>query len=128
MSRRILLDTHAILWWLARDSTLPPSATELIEDPEIEANVSVASVWEIGIKRAVGKLQAPKSLVETISSEGFEWLSIEPRHAWAVGDLPRHHNDPFDRMLIAQALDGDLEVITRDPHFNAYGVRVRWSE
>ncbi len=123
---RLLVDTHAVLWWLADDPALPRSARELIGDSENELLFSVASIWEIAIKRGSGKLRAPTDLPETIQDEGFTLLPIEPEDAWAVSDLPDHHRDPFDRMLLAQAINGELPVLTSDPRFGEYPVEVRW--
>jgi PIN domain nuclease of toxin-antitoxin system len=125
--KRFLVDTHALLWWLADDAALPVKARDLIADAAGEALVSVASLWEIAIKRSIGKLQAPDALPETIVAEGFAWLPIEPAHAWAVRSLADHHRDPFDRLLIAQSLAEDLPVVTGDPRFAGYGVEVCWS-
>ncbi len=123
---RLLVDTHAVLWWLADDPALPERARKALGDPAVEALVSVASLWEIAIKRGIGKLRAPDALPETIAAEGFGWLPVEPEHAWGVSSLPDHHRDPFDRLLIAQAIAEDLPVITGDAHFAAYGVEVCW--
>lgn len=123
---RLLVDTHALLWWLTDDRALSLTAREALADPAIEPLVSAASIWEIAIKRSLGKLSAPDDLPERISDEGFSWLAISPAHAWQVRDLPTHHRDPFDRMLIAQALTEHLPVITTDSRFTEYGVEVRW--
>lgn len=123
---RLLLDTHALLWWLADDPALSTAARDGIADPTNEPLVSAACIWEIAIKRSLGKLTAPEDLLESINEEGFQWLSVEPTHAWHVRDLPVHHRDPFDRILIAQAIVERLPVITADPHFNDYDVEVRW--
>ncbi|HVA22661.1 MAG TPA: type II toxin-antitoxin system VapC family toxin [Candidatus Micrarchaeia archaeon] len=118
---RLLLDTHALLWWLA-DEGLTPHAAREIARIENQVLVSAASAWEIAIKRSLGRLQAPDDLVEQISAAGFEDLSIDCRHAIVAGGLPPHHQDPFDRMLIAQAVVEGLTVVTRDPRFAAYQV------
>lgn len=122
----LLLDTHAVLWWLTDDPALGSAARAGIADPEQQAFVSAATAWEIAIKRKLGKLQVPDDLMDTIPSRGFEWLTITPAHAWAAGGLPRHHQDPFDRMLIAQALLEDLPVATADSRFGRYGVDICW--
>lgn len=122
----LLLDTHVVLWWLDDDRRLPATAAALIADPTTTILVSAASVWEIAIKRALGKLQAPDALPESIAEQGFEWLPIGPSHAWAVRELPRHHGDPFDRLLIAQASVEQLPIVTADRRFGDYGVDVRW--
>lgn len=123
---RLLVDTHALLWWLTDDPALSPPAREAIADPANEPLVSAASVWEIAIKRSLGKLSAPDDLPERIAGEGFAWLPVSPVHAWQVRDLPPHHRDPFDRLLVAQALTDRLPIVTADAHLHDYGVEVRW--
>jgi PIN domain nuclease of toxin-antitoxin system len=123
---RLLVDTHALLWWLTDDPALSPSARDAIADPVNEPFVSAASVWEIAVKRSLGKLTAPDDLPDRIAEEGFPWLPISATHAWQVRELPLHHRDPFDRILVAQALIERLPIITTDPHFGQYGVQVRW--
>lgn len=123
---RLLVDTHALLWWLIDDAALSPMAREMLADPANEPLVSIASVWEIAIKRSLGKLTAPNDLPDRIVKEGFSWLPIGPQHAWQVADLPSHHRDPFDRLLVAQALTERLPIVTTDARFNDYGVEVRW--
>lgn len=119
----LLLDTQALLWWLA-DTDLTVSAVEAIADPGNVVMVSAISVWEIGIKRSLGKLDAPEGLIEAIGDSGFEPLPVEFSHARAAGDLPPHHRDPFDRMLIAQAMTDGLVVVTRDVAFEDYDVEI----
>ena len=119
---RLLLDTHALLWWLADDPTLSRAARRAIAAVESRVYVSAASAWEISIKRALGKLDAPPDVEDQVEVSGFEPLSITIGHASAAGALPAHHDDPFDRMLIAQAMAEDLIVVTRDPRFAPYGV------
>ena len=123
---RLLVDTHVLLWWLADDAALSSDARELLKDPNNELLVSAASLWEIAIKRALGKLSAPEDLPELISAQGFGWLPVTSAHAWKVSDLPAHHRDPFDRLLIAQATVEQLEIITADRRFKAFDVGVRW--
>jgi PIN domain nuclease of toxin-antitoxin system len=123
---RLLVDTHALLWWLADNPALSSAAREAIADPTNEPLVSTACVWEIAIKRSLGKLSAPDELPDRISEEGFAWLDVSARHAWHVAGLPAHHRDPFDRLLIAQALVEGLPIVTADARFDAYGVEVRW--
>ena len=123
---RVLVDTHALLWWLSDDAALSPAARETLADPANEPLVSAASVWEIAIKRSLGKLTAPDDLPDLIFDEGFSWLPITALHAWQVRELPNHHRDPFDRLLVAQALSEQLPVITADTRFTDYGVEVRW--
>lgn len=83
-------------------------------------------MWEIAIKRSIGKLAAPDDLPEHIAAEGFGWLPITARHAWQVHALPTHHRDPFDRLIVAQALIERLPVITADARLAAYGIDARW--
>jgi PIN domain nuclease of toxin-antitoxin system len=123
---RVLVDTHVLLWWLIDDPALSPAARDAIADPVNEPLVSAASVWEIAIKRSLGKLTAPDDLLDRIADEGFAWLPISANHAWQVGELPLHHRDPFDRILVAQALIERLPIVTTDSHFGPYGVQVRW--
>ncbi len=121
---RLLLDTNVFLWWQWRDPLLPAAARVAIEDGENDVVVSAATIWEIGIKRRIGKLDFDGSAVTACSDAGFELLDMTASHAEAAGDLPRHHGDPFDRMLIAQARLEHLTVVTRDPQFGAYEVPV----
>jgi PIN domain nuclease of toxin-antitoxin system len=123
---RLLVDTHALLWWLTDDPALSPAARDAIADPANEPLVSTACVWEIAIKCSLGKLTAPDDLPERISDGGFAWLPISAKHAWLVRDLPMHHSDPFDRVLVAQALIERLPIVTTNAHFGEYGVKVRW--
>jgi PIN domain nuclease of toxin-antitoxin system len=118
---RLLLDTHALLWWLA-DEGLTAGAREAIADPANLVAVSAASAWEISIKKALGKLTAPDDLEEQVRAGGLTPLPISIAHGLAAGQLPRHHEDPFDRMLIAQALAEQLTIVTRDERFADYGV------
>ena len=119
----MLLDTHALLWWLA-DEELAPETRDQIADPANSVAVSAASVWEISIKRALGKLTVPDDLPEQIRASDFAPLPIDLNHALAAGQLPKHHDDPFDRMLIAQAQIEQLTIVTRDKRFRDYDVAV----
>jgi PIN domain nuclease of toxin-antitoxin system len=123
---RVLIDTHALLWWLTDDAALSTTARETLADPGGEPLVSAASAWEIAIKRSLGKLTAPDDLPRRIAEEGFAWLPVTAAHAWQVGDLPQHHRDPFDRLLVAQAIIERLPIVSADARFNEYGVDVRW--
>jgi PIN domain nuclease of toxin-antitoxin system len=118
---RLLLDTHTLLWWLA-DEGLAAQAREAIADPANIVVVSAASAWEISIKKALGRLTAPDDLEHQVDIGGFTPLSISIAHGIAAGQLPRHHDDPFDRMLIAQAVEEGLTIVTRDKRFEDYGV------
>lgn len=116
---RLLLDTHALLWWLA-DEGLTDQARDAIADPANLVMLSAASAWEISIKRALGKLSAPDDLERQVEESGFTPLPISVAHALAAGRLPRHHDDPFDRMLIAQAFAEGLTIVTHDKRFADY--------
>jgi PIN domain nuclease of toxin-antitoxin system len=118
---RLLLDTHALLWWLA-DEGLVTEARDAIADPANLVAVSAVSAWEISIKKALGKLAAPDDLEQQVQQGGFLPLPISIAHAIAAGQLARHHEDPFDRMLIAQAFAEGLTIVTRDKRFADYGV------
>lgn len=119
---RLLLDTHVLLWSLADSPELSPDLRGKIVDPGNDVFVSAASVWEIAIKKRLGKLSAPDNLLEVIAACDFTPLPINFAHAAAAGALPPHHDDPFDRMLIAQARDAGLVLATRDRRFDAYQV------
>lgn len=124
VGQRLLIDTHVLIWW--RNSGRPEmsaAAYDAIADPASEVLVSVASIWEIAIKRALGKLDAPWSLTRTIGAIGFRELPITAFHAEQAGSLPPHHTDPFDRMLVAQAQAEGLVLVTRDANIPRYGVR-----
>lgn len=117
-----LLDTHTLLWWLDNNPTLSQSAREVIANPNNLILVSAVSAWEISIKKAIGKLEAPSDLPSAIKRNRFEPLPILIQDGLEAGALPNHHKDPFDRMLIAQALSNKLTVITRDDKFEQYKV------
>ena len=119
---KLLLDTHVLLWTLLAPEEVWPEARELIEDGAQDILVSAASAWEIAIKRAQGRLEAPQDLAAAVAKQSFRPLPIRFEHAVSAGDLPAHHRDPFDRMLIAQAMVEGLTIMTRDPSFRAYGV------
>lgn len=121
--KRLLLDTHAFLWWLADDPALGVVARSAIGDGRNEVYISAASVWEIGITRALGKLDAPEELDKIVEDENFIRLPITLYHAEAAGRLPAHHSDPFDRMLVAQAQAEGLSVVTAGARIPVYGVQ-----
>ena len=120
---RLLLDTHALLWWLADDPRLLDAARDRVADSE-EVFVSTASAWEIALKRALGKLDAPHDLPAQLVRHQFTVLPIHLAHTVRYGDLPLLHRDPFDRMLVAQAQVEHLTVVTGDAAIAAYDVAV----
>jgi PIN domain nuclease of toxin-antitoxin system len=120
---KLLLDSHAFLWWLAEDSKLSADARQAIADPASTVHVSAATIWELSIKAALGKLDLDGAdLVEEIEENDFVELPMTARHSAAAAALPRHHEDPFDRMLIAQAQIEGLTIVTRDSAFRDYGM------
>ena len=123
-SLNLLLDTHVVLWALTDDQTLSPHGRAALVDNRNRVVVSAAAVWEIAIKRALGKLDAPDDLIHTLAATGFDALPISLEHAAAAGALPRHHRDPFDRMLVAQARLEGLALMTRDSRMARYDVEV----
>lgn len=123
---KLLLDTHAALWWLADDAQFSAAAARALMDPANQVLLSAVVVWEVAIKRALGKLDAPPDFRGTLLGAGVWPLPIDLEHAARVEGLPPHHRDPFDRLLIAQAKVEDAAVVSRDSVFAAYGVPVVW--
>ena len=127
---RILLDTHALIWWLAGNTRLPESARDAIGDVSNETFVSAASAWEIATKYRTGRLPEASELAHDIAGalaeQGFEELPVTVDDGSRAGALPDHHRDPFDRMLIAQAISHNLTIVTGDTLFDQYGVRRLW--
>ena len=119
---RLLLDTHIFLWWDRQLRRVPRDLRAAIEDARNQIFVSTATVWEVAIKRATGKLQFDVSIVDTVERLGFELLPITGRHAEHAGGLPRHHNDPFDRLIIAQAYLEGMVLGTQDRMMRPYGI------
>jgi PIN domain nuclease of toxin-antitoxin system len=119
---RLLLDTHALLWWLSDDPSLSEVARAAIATPDADVAVSAASAWEISIKGGLGKLTAPDDLEAQLARHRFRPLSITVAHALVAGSLPRLHDDPFDRMLVAQARIEGMTLVTRDARIGLYGV------
>ena len=118
----ILLDTHALLWWLDDNPTLSDKARVHISDGNNLIFVSAAVIWEIRIKQSLGKLDIPQDFRQVMEQQPFEFLAITIEHAHAVGDLPAVHRDPFDRMLIAQAKTEGFTILTRNRFFKEYKV------
>lgn len=123
---RVLLDTHALLWALEGGESLSEKARDTILDLSNEVLVSAASAWEISIKRALGKLDAPSNLAEAVQDAGFLPRNIHFNDCAQVGQLPVHHRDPFDRMLVSQALVDGVPIVTRDAQIALYGVQTIW--
>jgi PIN domain nuclease of toxin-antitoxin system len=120
-----LLDTHVLLWWLQDAPRLEGRVREVIGNPDHDIVVSAASIWEAAIKRAIGKLNFDTpTLLQALRRGNLRILPITADHALAAGDLPRHHEDPFDRMLVAQAANEGLTIITHDRRLQQYGVGI----
>ena len=120
----LLLDTHAVLWWLNDDPTLADSARSAIADPENTVFLSAVAVWEIRIKQSIGKLDLPDDFEEVLEGQPFAELPITVAHTHAIAELPTIHRDPFDRMLVAQAMVEEMTIVTRDAAIADYGVKV----
>lgn len=125
-----LLDTHVLLWWLSDAPELSPAARRALADIGNTCYLSLASCWELSIKSSLGKLRLDRPIgrfvTEQLTANGFHLLNIDLRHIAQVETLPFHHRDPFDRLLIAQALTEKLTVISADTAFAAYGIRLLW--
>jgi len=122
---RLLLDTHALLWWLEEHPALSHVAYAAIADPETTVAVSAASLWEISTKQNLGELRPPvDDVVGSLAANRLEALAITPEHAWAAQQLPLHHRDPFDRILVAQAQLEGLTIVTRDSKIARYQVAI----
>ena len=118
---RLLLDTHAILWWLSDDSRLGERARDLIENPGNDILISVVSLWEIVVKVRVGKLQANISeVIRALEAEAFDFLPVRPVHLEKLAELPLHHRDPFDHLLLAQSIAENATFMTDDQHAPLY--------
>ena len=127
---RLLLDTHAALWWIGDDKRLPASARRTIAKAETVRFLSVASAWELSIKSSLGRLRLPgpvgKFLEEHLPVNRIELLTITFADLTRVESLPFHHRDPFDRLIAAQALERDLAIVSADRAFDGYGVKRIW--
>ena len=127
---RLLLDTHAFLWWVDDAPQLTDAARRAIGDANNECYLSLASCWEMAIKSSLGKLRLAKPverfISEQLAANGFSLLNIELRHTAKIEKLLFHHRDPFDRLLIAQALTEKLTIVSADSAFSDYGVKILW--
>lgn len=123
-SMRLLLDSHILLWLLTADPVLPRSVVEQLFDERNELLISAVSIWELEVKRVKGKLVAPEDLLDRAESAGFGWADLTADNALDAARLPRHHGDPFDRLLVAQAQGEAATLVTRDARLAAYDVPV----
>jgi len=121
---KILLDTHVLLWWLQDSPQLPAKARKLIANPSHIVFISSASIWELRIKESLKKIKLPEDFTEVLQQEKFERLPIAHEHAHALKDLPEIHRDPFDRLLICQAMTEGMTILTHDDVFGRYEVSV----
>lgn len=125
----LLIDTHAIIWFITEDSKLPGKTKQLIESADNICFISLASYWELAIKNSLGRLDLGKPLIElfsVIEDSGFELLPIDLTHILTNAKLPFHHYDPFDRVIIAQAVAEDLKIVTKDEKFQLYSPALIW--
>lgn len=120
----LLLDTHVLLWWLADHPRLTTSMRAAIAEPTSTVLVSAATAWEMSIKAALGRLDAPDDLAGELARQGFDELPVTMADGTAAGRLPRHHDDPFDRMLVAQARRLDATLVSADARLVPYDVRL----
>ncbi len=122
---RVLLDTHILLWWLKDDSKLSTDAVNIIENPTNDILISAVNTWEIAIKKSMGRIQIDMNeLLKSIKSSGLGVLDITVNHTCQVSNLPYHHKDPFDRMLIAQSIVEPMRLLTHDDTLIQYGEHV----
>jgi PIN domain nuclease of toxin-antitoxin system len=123
---RLLLDTNAFLWWRDGSPRFSPEIRDEIRNPDNDISISIVSLWEIAIKRGVGKLRFLEDFQEVMSDESFNLLPIAYSHLNALELLPLRHRDPFDRLLIAQSIAEDLPIVTNDGKFALYDVKTFW--
>ena len=124
MGSRLLLDTHALVWWLSDVTQLRKGAAAAIANRQNDVFVSAVTGWEITVKRRLGAMKVPEHLAVVVEEEGFTHLPLTFEHAEHAGTLPMHHRDPFDRFLVAQARIEGLTLVTRDPRIRRYQVDV----
>ena len=120
----LCLDTHILLWWLDDNPSLSKKGKTVIADTNNLIILSAAVIWEMRIKQALGKLEIAANFYTVLKQQGFEMLPISSDHAYAVGDLPMYHRDPFDRMILAQAKLENLTIVTHDAIFHKYGIPI----
>jgi PIN domain nuclease of toxin-antitoxin system len=123
---KLLLDTHAALWWLADDERVSDDVARHLTDETNQVLLSTVVVWEVAIKRSLGRLDAPTGLAPTLLAAGAQPLPVTLDHAAAVEILPWHHRDPFDRLLVAQAQTDGLTIVSQDESLVPYGVPLIW--
>lgn len=127
---KLLLDTHTFIWWEIQRAKLLPTALAACEDFGNELWLSIAGLWEMQIKMQTGKVSFQRPLPQMVAEQqqrnGLQLLSVNPAHIYALGQLPPHHKDPFDRMLIAQAQQENMPLVSLDPVFAAYPVQLIW--
>ena len=126
----LLLDSHALVWSLLKDHRLSPRARNIFREPSGSLNISIVSLWELSIKITIGKLRTIGSSIEYFRDEcreyGIAIIPLRMEHIVRAESLPLHHRDPFDRMLIAQAIEENLAILTNDAHFRRYPVKAVW--
>jgi PIN domain nuclease of toxin-antitoxin system len=120
---KLLLDTHILIWWLSEASRLSQTEIDIITDSDNFIFVSAATAWEIAVKKMIGKLEAPDDLPAALAINNFLELPIMIEHSQKLYQLPLHHNDPFDRIMVAQAMSEDLTFMTRDTKISLYEIR-----
>jgi PIN domain nuclease of toxin-antitoxin system len=120
---KLLLDTHILLWWLNQDRKLSQTEIGIITEPDNLVFISAATAWEIAVKKMIGKLEAPDDLPAALAANNFLELPITIEHSQNLYLLPLHHHDPFDRIMVAQALAEDLTLMTRDPKITLYKIK-----
>ncbi len=127
---KLLLDTHALIWLFADDARLSTAAKQAVLHDDAANWISIVSLWELAIKLSLGKIRlGPDALSRVgarIDADGIRTLSVERAHCSLVASLPFHHRDPFDRLMLAQAIEGDFTLVSRDTAFDAYGVERIW--
>jgi PIN domain nuclease of toxin-antitoxin system len=127
---KLLLDTHTFIWWAIQKASLSTTALAAMQNTQNQLMLSIASLWEMQLKTQLGKLHFNLPLSQLIEDQqrvnGLQLLPIKPNHIYALGQLPYHHKDPFDRLLIAQAPTENLPMVSADPAFTAYSAQIIW--